>query len=194
LAYSRHASLHPVQIDVAESSDKLNMLMSRLLYSRIEISCRAAVGLLAIKVDKEQFDKVLINIALNASDAMQKCGRIRVRAKREAIRRKIYQTATDTLPPGNYVRIEVKDEGQGVMPQVLLRVFEPYFVAKRNGAGLSMARGFAEQSGGALMLKSAPGIGTIATLLLPASGDGAPPAVIHMRRCNGLYRRPFVRL
>jgi signal transduction histidine kinase len=110
---------------------------------------------------------VLINIAFNASDALQECGRIRVRAKREAIQRKIYQTATDTLPPGNYVRIEVKDEGKGVMPKVLLRVFEPYFVAKRNGAGLSMARGFAEQSGGALMLKSAPGIDTIATLLLP---------------------------
>jgi signal transduction histidine kinase len=193
LAYSHHASLHPVQIDVAGSLDKLNMLMARLLYSRIEISCRAAVYLLAIKVDKGQFDTVLLNLTLNSRDALQEGGRIRVRAKRETVRQPVYLTAIGTLPPGNYFRIEGDDDGEGMTPQVLLRVFEPYFVTKSKGAGLSMARGFAEQSGWALMLEFAPGIGMIATLLLPASGDSAPPALIHIQRGTVLYRCPFGR-
>jgi two-component system cell cycle sensor histidine kinase/response regulator CckA len=118
--------------------------MARLFYSRIEVRCGAAADLLAIMVDNGQFDTVLLNLALNARDALQKGGRIRVLAKFEAVRLPVYQTATGTLPPGNYVRIEVEDEGDGMIPQVLLRVFEPYFVTKRKGEGMSVARGFAE--------------------------------------------------
>lgn len=172
LAYSRRAPMQPTRVDVKTSIQELDMLLHRLLSVRIIFRTQIREPLPFLLVDKGQFEAVLLNLAINARDAMPRGGNIALRAMPEWVRRPVYQTSSGPLPPGLYLRIEVEDDGEGMTPEVLSRVFEPYFTTKPKGRGtgmgLSMAYGFAEQSGGLLMLQSAADLGSIATLMLPA--------------------------
>ena len=180
LAYSRRAPLEPVAVDLAASLSELEMLMKRLLPAGIALNARADPGLPSLVVDRGRFDAVLLNLAINARDALRGNGVIAIRAMRERIVGPVYvNSSAVALPAGDYVRIEVEDNGSGMTAEVMSRVFEPYFTTKPKGQGagmgLAMARGFAEQSGGVLTLTSAVGVGSIATLILPAcTGRGVP--------------------
>ena len=186
LAYSRRATLHPGPVDLVESLSELAMLLTRLLPAGIRFGTAVCPDLPLLVADKGQFDMVLMNLAINARDALHGNGRICARVMRERVTLPVYVTSSQAvLPKGDYIRIEIEDNGSGMTDDVAARVFEPYFTTKEmgrgTGMGLAMARGFAEQSGGLLMLKSAPGVGTIATLLLPAyrpDGIGVAPDVV----------------
>ena len=179
LSYSRRAAMRPERVDVAASIAELGMLLRRLLTARITFDSQVLGPLPPLFVDKSQFDTVLLNLAINARDALPDGGQITIRVLPERVASNTYRTGEGTLSVGEYLRIEVEDNGTGMTPEVLSRAFEPYFTTKPKGRGtgmgLSMGRGFAEQSGGLLPLRSAPGLGTIATLILPVAEQATDP-------------------
>lgn len=178
LAYSRHAPMHATVVDVTDLMDELEMLLRRILSARITFHTVLRRPLPLVEVDRSQLETVLLNLAINARDAMADGGTIVLSAARELVQAPAYHTASGVLPDGFYLRIDVEDNGDGMSADVLSRAMEPYFTTKPKGRGtgmgLSMARGFAEQSGGALTLQSDLGVGTIATLLLPEAGNREP--------------------
>ena len=182
LAYSRRAPMHVTRVDVTDLITELEMLLRRILSARITFRTRLQQPLPVVEVDRSQLETVLLNLAINAKDALSQGGSITLVVAREHVQGQIYHTTSGVLPPGDYLRIDVDDDGEGMPPEVLSRAMEPYFTTKPKGRGtgmgLSMARGFAEQSGGALLLRSSQGAGSIATILLPEaspqSGGGSP--------------------
>ncbi len=173
LAYSRHAPMRLERFDIVDSLHDLETLLARLLPAKVTLNARCLDATLNVTLDRGQFDAVVLNLCINARDALPDGGSILVRAMAEHVSQPVYATSAGSLPNGIYVRIEVEDNGTGMTDDVLSRVFEPYFTTKAKGhgagMGLSMARGFAEQSGGLLDVRSVEGVGTIATLLVPAA-------------------------
>jgi CheY-like chemotaxis protein len=154
-------------------------LLGRSLGETIVIDTRLASGLPMIMVDPGQVESALLNLSVNARDAMPKGGRL------------IIETATVDLDeddaaaysevaPGRYVTLAVTDTGTGMTPEVRERAFEPFYTTKGPGAGsglgLSMVYGFVKQSGGHVQLYSEPGMGTTVRLYLPAQSGEASPA------------------
>ncbi|MDO9711531.1 PAS domain-containing protein [Paracraurococcus lichenis] len=143
----------------------------------IAIRVEAAAGLPPMLADRSQLEAVLANLANNARDAMPGGGTLTLAAKAVAVPRKA--GSPSGLAAGVYVQILVADEGEGMPPEVLARVSEPFFTTKPEGKGtglgLAMARGFAEQSGGGLSIDSAPGRGTTVSIWLPRVQEEVPP-------------------
>lgn len=142
---------------------------------RVRLNAPGAEGL-RIQADKGQLQTVLINLATNARDAMPSGGALTLGLDENIIETSCARAPA--LPPGRYVRITVADTGEGMPPSVLARAAEPFFTTKPTGQGtglgLPMARGFAEQSKGALHIESHPGSGTTITMWLPQVNDEAP--------------------
>ena len=170
LAFSRKQTLQPVRIDLYEVLSELTHLLNRLIGERIALDLRHAPGLGAIRADKSQLEQVLINLVVNARDAMGESGTIRIAT--EAI------TLTDALrrdravvPAGDYALISVSDTGHGIPPERLVKIFEPFFTTKRpgegTGLGLSMAYGIVKQSGGFIFVDSIPDEGSTFLLYFP---------------------------
>lgn len=150
-------------LDIAESVGGLEELLAGLLGAGVRLRCDVAPGLPPLGVDRGEFETVLVNLAVNARDAMPHGGEVWITASPEP-------EPPDAMRPA--VRIAVRDTGQGMTPEVVARAGEPFFTTKPEGRGtglgLAMARQFAERAGGALRLESAPGRGTTVTLVLPA--------------------------
>jgi CheY-like chemotaxis protein len=156
-------------------------MMQRVLGMRIEIGTDIADGLWSTAVDPGQLHNVILNLSINARDAMPKGGRLVIRARNAPSGSRELSEVGD----GDYVVIEVEDEGMGMPPEVLERAFEPFYTTKPTGQGtglgLSMAYGFVKQSGGEIQLKSKPGEGTVVRIFLPRSSgepardEAAPP-------------------
>lgn len=153
-------------------------LMRSVLGRRIEISVQVAPNVWPVRVDANELDLALVNLALNAHDAMPSGGELRLRAcNAEAADKEGLQN----LAPGDYVLLTVSDDGMGMDPALVEHAFEPFFTTKNvgqgPGLGLSQVHGFATQAGGAARLASTPGVGTTVSLLLPvANGPDEPPA------------------
>src|SRR5207302_4923237 len=139
---------------------------------QIEFEMPPPVGSLAANIDAPQFETALLNLVVNARDAMPKGGRLSITTSREVIDERRAALMSD-IEPGDYVTIAVADTGEGMIPTVLARAFEPFFttkeVGKGSGLGLSQVYGFVAQSGGHVALDSTPGSGTTVTLYLPAT-------------------------
>ncbi len=170
LAFSRRADLHAESLDAATLLGGLREMLVHTLGVGIDVQVRAAPGLPLLLADKGQLETVLVNLATNARDAMPHGGVLMLSAASETVP----PEAPDHLagpPPGRYLRLTVADSGTGMDAPTLARATEPFFTTKGvgvgTGLGLSMAKGFAEQSGGALTLESRPGRGTTVTLWLP---------------------------
>lgn len=180
LAFSRRAPIRPERFCVTDSLLELELLMTRLLPSSIAVRLSGYQNLPEVMLDRGQLDAMLLNLCINARDALQAGGNLFIRAMPEVVAADTYYTSAGALPPGSYIRIEIEDDGKGMSPEVLARVFEPYFTTKPKGQGtgmgLAMARGFAEQSGGLLTVQSMEKVGTIATLLLPVAPQVARTA------------------
>lgn len=180
LAFARREALNATNIDPAELLGGLRDMLANALGPGIRIQVEAPAGLPGLRADRRQLETVLINLAINARDAMPpEGGEVVLAAIPEVV-------ASDTehpaaLQPGRYVRLSVADTGAGMDAATLARAIEPFFTTKPadrgTGLGLSMASGFAEQSGGALRLESAPGRGTAVTLWLPQADGGGLVAV-----------------
>ena len=175
LAFARRQPLQPGAVDVAELIAGMVGLIDSTTGPEIRIETRLAPGLAFAHADSHQLEMAILNLAVNARDAMPQGGTITVSADLETVGRGHASGA----PPGRYVRLAVADTGTGMDPETLARAVEPFFstkgVGRGTGLGLSMVHGLAAQLGGGLTLESAPGRGTTAFLWLPVS-DAVPPA------------------
>ena len=174
LAFSRRQDLRPEVVDARETVQRLvTTILRRVLPEAIEVVVTAGDAPQTAKVDPTQLEAALLNLALNARDAMPMGGTLTF-----AVDSVELVTETPELPSGSYVRVRVTDDGQGMGDDVLHRVFEPFFTTRGEqgtGLGLSMVYGFARQSGGAIRLESVRGEGTTAELLLPRHrGEDVP--------------------
>jgi PAS domain S-box-containing protein len=163
LAFARQQDLNPIAIDVPALVRGMTDLLHSSLDPSISIETRFPLGLREVLADPHQLELALLNLAVNARDAMPKGGTIIISA-REA-------EAPPELSPGRYICLSVTDTGEGMDDATLARAQEPFFttkgVGKGTGLGLSMVHGMMEQSGGRLTLKSRKGDGTTAEILLP---------------------------
>jgi len=170
LASARRQPLQPKRIEVGSSLDDIVKLLTRSLGERVEIVQVSAPDCWPIKVDPSQFESAIVNLGVNARDAMPEGGRLTIDCRNLAA-----DHAAIGLPPGDYVVISVTDSGCGMNPDVLAHVFEPFYttkeVGKGTGLGLSMVHGFANQSGGDVSITSAPDQGTTIRLMLPRCLD-----------------------
>ena len=184
LAFSRQQPLTPKAVDICRLVEEMAKLIRRSLPETIELTTQSSERRLLARVDPSQLDSALLNLVLNARDAMPRGGLVRVELGALSVSQA--PTRDDELPPGDYVSITVSDNGLGMDSATLARVFEPFFTTKGfghgSGLGMAMVYGFVKQSGGSARLVSSPGKGTSVTLLLPALIDeledadvGAPP-------------------
>ena len=179
LTFARRQALRPVPLDLRAWLEEMRELLARALRGDITIEITAPEGLWPVLADAGELELAVLNLAVNARDAMPRGGVLRLSAANVELDR---LTDPDGLD-GPFVRLCVQDSGAGMPAEVLARVFEPFFstkeVGRGTGLGLAQVYGFARQSGGTARIASAPGRGTTVTLLLPRSGvapDALSPA------------------
>lgn len=177
LAFARRQDLTLEPVDVAALVRGMTDLLQRSLGPSVTISVRFPAGLPPVRSDGNQLEAALLNLAINARDAMPAGGPITITATDELLK----EGNERGLSPGRYVRLMVTDKGEGMDAQTLARAVDPFFtttgVGKGTGLGLPMVHGIAEQSGGRLILRSRLGEGTTAELWLPAAmATIRPPA------------------
>lgn len=169
LAFARRQDLTPQAVDVPQLVSGMMDLLTRTLGPSIRVATQFPAGLPSVSVDPNQFEMALLNLAVNARDAMPASGTITISARTE----EVSDVNGQGLSPGSYVCVSVTDTGMGMDSATLARAVEPFFttkgVGKGTGLGLSMIHGLAVQSGGTLKLSSEVGKGTTAEIWLPQS-------------------------
>ena len=170
LAFSRKQPLIAISVDVAAAIEGMTGLLSSTLGAAIRVDCRVQADLWPCLLDPNQFEAAILNLALNARDAMPRGGRLTLSASNYAVTPVSQWTE---LAPGDYVRVIVADTGSGMAEEVVSRAFEPFFTTKAtgkgSGLGLSQVHGMVRQSGGSVAIDSRPGMGTKVTMVLPRS-------------------------
>jgi signal transduction histidine kinase/CheY-like chemotaxis protein len=173
LAFSRKQPLTPKDIDIGRRVLDIEQLLRRPLGEHIECEFLLDQNLWLASVDPGQLTSALLNLVLNARDAMPEGGKLIVEVRNASLD-KAYAEQNSDARPGDYVMVAVTDNGCGMSPEVAARAFEPFFttkdVGKGTGLGLSMVYGFAQQSGGSMKIDSRPGHGTAVTLFFPRVG------------------------
>ena len=174
LAFSRKQALQPKVIDLGARLPAIGTILRRALGEQINVVIQAGEDLWPVRIDPSQLDDSLLNLALNARDAMPKGGRLII----EAANARLDADAAADVAAGDYVLLTVTDTGSGMPSDVLERAFEPFYTTKEvgqgSGLGLSMVYGFVKQSKGHIKIYSEPGYGTSVTIYLPrahAPGD-----------------------
>ena len=194
LAFARRQELKREAVDIPELVRGMTDLLQRTLGPSVSIETHFPLVSKPVLADANQLEMILLNLAVNARDAMPDGGQIVIAAREEVIR------ARDRarLKPGSYICLTVRDTGTGMDEETLQRAMEPFFTTKEpgkgTGLGLSMVHGIAEQSGGWFSLWSRKGEGTIAELWLPTAGQAASAADRHARAEKNVevVRTPFV--
>lgn len=171
LAFARRQPLHPAPVAIDAMLADNRSLFERVLGETIKLQVHVAQALPPALVDRAQLESALLNLAINARDAMPAGGVLAIQVDSLVLDN---TTASDgRVFSGCYVRIQVRDAGQGIAPDVLARVFEPFFTTKGRGKGtglgLAMVHGFVLQSGGQISMESELGNGTTVTMLLPCA-------------------------
>ncbi|HAV63186.1 MAG TPA: hybrid sensor histidine kinase/response regulator [Verrucomicrobiales bacterium] len=170
LAFSRKQVLEPRVLDLNEVLADMNRLLRRIIGEHIELVSKLSPDLGRVKVDKSQIEQVIMNLAVNAYDAMPRGGQLQLETANCTLRGD-ESGALGQLPPGEYAMISFSDTGEGMSPEVLSRVFEPFFTTKEvgrgTGLGLATVYGIVTQSGGTIDVSSKPGEGTTFRIFLP---------------------------
>lgn len=170
LAFARKQSLKPQSVNVLDLISSMRSLLSSTLGEQIELSIFNSDDLWMAHVDPIQFKSAVINLCLNARDAMLHGGCLEIDVCNIVVQERL-DMSSESLAPGMYVRMSVRDYGAGMSPDVLERVFEPFFttkeVGKGSGLGLSMVYGFIKQSNGHIQIESTAGKGTCVSIYLP---------------------------
>ncbi|RYF76245.1 MAG: response regulator, partial [Comamonadaceae bacterium] len=169
LAFSRRQTLEPKSLSANRLVHDMEELLRRTLGPQIEMQVVSAVGLWPVHADPGQLENALLNLCINARDAMPDGGRLTIETANRWIDART--AGTRDLVPGQYVSLTVSDNGVGMTPEVAQRAFDPFFTTKPlgmgTGLGLSMIYGFAKQSGGQVRIYSEPGDGTSVCIYLP---------------------------
>ena len=172
LAFARRQPLKPVVTDLARVVRNMDALLRRALGEAIEVVLIGGGGLWNTQVDRSQIENVILNLAINARDAMDGTGKLTIELGNVVLDDNYVRNLVD-VPAGQYVMLSVTDTGKGMSGPVLQRAFEPFFTTKPEGAGtglgLSMAYGFVTQSRGHIRIYSEPGHGTGVKIYLPRS-------------------------
>ncbi len=170
LAFSRRQPLAPKPVNVNELVRDMADLLHRTLGEQIELERVLAPRLWPVEVDPNQLENALLNLAVNARDAMSGGGKLTIETS-NTILDEVYAAREVDVTPGQYVLVAVSDNGSGMTPETVARVFEPFFTTKEvgqgTGLGLSQVYGFVKQSGGHVAVYSEPGEGTIVRLYFP---------------------------
>ena len=174
LAYSRRQRLAVRAVDLNAVVESMDDLLQRTLGGLVQVETNLYPGAWPASTDPTQIELVLLNLAINARDAMQSGGTLRIETRNAEYERTVLPPE---LSPGDYVRIVVSDTGSGMSPEVLERATEPFFttkeVGKGSGLGLPQVYGVARQSGGTVQLSSSVGVGTIVEVWLPRAEETA---------------------
>ncbi len=170
LAFSRKQTLEPEILDLRDTMGELTHLLNRLVGEKISLTLSHDPALLPIRADRRQLDQVIMNLVVNARDAMPDGGRVQVETRVVRLTEPMYRDRAE-VPAGRYVTIRVRDQGHGIPPDKLTRIFEPFFTTKRvgegTGLGLSMAYGIVKQTGGYIFVDSVVGVGSTFTIYCP---------------------------
>jgi CheY-like chemotaxis protein len=170
LAFARRTPLEPTRLDVNKLVAGMSELLRRTLGESISVETVLAGGLWATFADGNQLESALVNMAVNARDAMPGGGKLTIETANASLD-ETYASAYEDLAPGQYVLVAVTDTGAGMPPDILSRVFEPFFttkdIGKGTGLGLSQVYGFVKQSGGHIKIYSEQGEGTTVKVYLP---------------------------
>ena len=171
LAFSRKQTLKPEVIDMRDTLADLTHLLNRLVGEKVSLTLTHDADLLPIRVDKRQLEQVVMNLVVNARDAMTAGGEIKIETRNELLTAPMARDRA-TVPAGEYVVVNVSDQGVGIPPDRLQKIFEPFFTTKRTGEGtglgLSTAYGIIKQTGGFIFVDSVVGSGTSFSIYLPA--------------------------
>lgn len=178
LAFSRKQTLRPERIDLQEALSDLTHLLNRLVGERVELMLTHATDLGPIRADKRQLEQVLMNLVVNARDAMPEGGRIRIETAAVSLTEE-FRRDRAVVPPGDYAVIRVSDTGCGIPEERLDKIFEPFFTTKKvgegTGLGLSTVYGIVKQSGGFVFVDSVVGEGSVFQLYFPIHEGVAEP-------------------
>ena len=176
LAFSRKQTLEPRTVSLNDLVRSVKPLLKRMLGDGISVDTDLADTLSLTSTDPGQVENAILNLAINARDAMPNGGSLTIQTKNVRLDNDYAATQVD-VAPGEYVALSVTDTGTGMSPETIARAFEPFFTTKGVGAGtglgLSMVYGFAKQSGGHVAIYSEEGLGTTVTMYLPPAGKGA---------------------
>lgn len=180
LAFSRQQTLQPKILNISDVLSELTNLLRRLIGAQIKLDMAHGRDVGLIKVDQSQLEQVIINLVVNARDAMPQGGTISLKTSGITLD-KPGMLGQDEVPPGEYVGIEVCDSGIGIPKENIQRIFEPFFSTKEvgsgTGLGLSTVYGIVRQTGGFISVDSAVGRGTVFTIYLPTHKVGAGESV-----------------
>lgn len=177
LAFSRRQTLQPKTLDLTDVLAELNNLIRRLIGENIQMKMQHGRDLGMVKADQGQLEQVIINLAVNARDAMKDGGTLTIKSSNVLINTPddlpddlIAPTDDETIAPGKYVLVEIEDTGTGIKPEIVRSIFEPFFSTKEvgsgTGLGLSTCYGIVKQSGGYIFVRTAIGVGTSFCLYL----------------------------
>ncbi|HXW39846.1 MAG TPA: response regulator [Xanthobacteraceae bacterium] len=179
LAFSRKQTLHPQVLDLGEVLSDLTMLLRRLIGEKVTLDVLHGRDLWPVKVDISQFEQVIVNLAVNARDAMPEGGRLTLRTM-NVTAKECERFQTKGMPAADYVLVEVGDTGSGIAEAILPKIFDPFFstkeVGKGTGLGLSTVYGIIKQTGGFIYVDSVLHQGTTFRIFLPRHVAGAQEA------------------
>ncbi|MAC80659.1 MAG: hybrid sensor histidine kinase/response regulator [Rhodobacteraceae bacterium] len=180
LAFSRKQTLRPEVLDLRDTLSDLTHLLNRLVGEKVTLTLSHDPVLRAIRADKRQLEQVLMNLVVNARDAMPSGGEIRIETEGVSLPEPVERDRA-TVPPGDYVTVKVSDCGSGIPSDKLQKIFEPFYTTKRTGEGtglgLSTVYGIVKQTGGYIFVDSTPGQGSVFTVYLPVHEEVQPIAV-----------------
>jgi two-component system cell cycle sensor histidine kinase/response regulator CckA len=183
LAFSRKQSMIPETLDLRAVLSELTHLLDRLVGERTRLSLHHDPSLRFIRADKRQLEQVIMNLVVNARDAMPLGGEVRIQTENLLLDAPMVQGRA-TVPAGGYVLVKVIDQGTGIPPERLPKIFDPFYTTKKpgegTGLGLSTVYGIVKQTGGYIFVDSEVGVGTTFTLWFPAHDrppepEPAPP-------------------
>ncbi|MEX2644158.1 MAG: ATP-binding protein [Acetobacterales bacterium] len=179
LAFSRQQTLQPRVVQVNALLSELSAMLVRVIGETVGLELDLRPDVRPVRVDPTEFDRIIVNLAVNARDAMPNGGRLSIRTDDVRTTRPVVR-GDDEMPPGEYVMVEVADEGKGIAPEHIDRIFDPFFTTKEAGKGiglgLSSVYGIVRQTGGHIAVDSTPGRGARFRIYLPAL-DAAAAAV-----------------
>ncbi len=175
LSFARRSRLAPELVNPNELVSGMGQLIARVMPATMDVQTSLQAGLWSTRVDPSFLESALLNLVINARDAMPKGGTLTIETANRRVTEDYAIERNESISPGRYVMLAVTDTGTGIPRDLLERVVEPFFTTKApnlgSGLGLSMVDGFVRQSGGLLRIYSEPDVGTTITLLLPAAPD-----------------------